>query len=99
MRQKRAKAYRKLMNLYSISFGFRQPYQVLGLVISYPQTPILIKTVQSIQKYANRLLHKNLIYKNSSILFFKERLNQVGLSPPLAKKEATFDYSNGKATP
>jgi len=30
MRQKRAKAYRKLMTLYSISFGFRQPYQVLG---------------------------------------------------------------------
>ena len=30
MRQKRAKAYRKLMALYSISFGFRQPYQVLG---------------------------------------------------------------------
>ncbi|TBU35164.1 PIN domain-like protein [Dichomitus squalens] len=29
MRQKRAKAYRKLMSLYSISFGFRQPYQVL----------------------------------------------------------------------
>ena len=30
MRQKRAKAYRKLMSLYSMSFGFRQPYQVLG---------------------------------------------------------------------
>ena len=30
MRQKRAKAYRKLMGLYSMSFGFRQPYQVLG---------------------------------------------------------------------
>ncbi|KAI0762909.1 PIN domain-like protein [Fomes fomentarius] len=29
MRQKRAKAYRKLMTLYSTSFGFRQPYQVL----------------------------------------------------------------------
>ncbi|KAF8912838.1 Fcf1-domain-containing protein [Gymnopilus junonius] len=29
MRQKRAKAYRKLMHLYSMSFGFRQPYQVL----------------------------------------------------------------------
>ncbi|KAI0335352.1 Fcf1-domain-containing protein [Cubamyces sp. BRFM 1775] len=29
MRQKRAKAYRKLMSLYSLSFGFRQPYQVL----------------------------------------------------------------------
>ncbi|KAG7099394.1 hypothetical protein E1B28_001247 [Marasmius oreades] len=29
MRQKRAKTYRKLMTLYSMSFGFRQPYQVL----------------------------------------------------------------------
>ncbi|RPD63019.1 PIN domain-like protein [Lentinus tigrinus ALCF2SS1-6] len=29
MRQKRAKAYRKLMSLYAMSFGFRQPYQVL----------------------------------------------------------------------
>ncbi|OCH96485.1 Fcf1-domain-containing protein [Obba rivulosa] len=29
MRQKRAKAYRKLMSLYSMSFGFREPYQVL----------------------------------------------------------------------
>ncbi|OSD03511.1 PIN domain-like protein [Trametes coccinea BRFM310] len=29
MRQKRAKAYRKLMSLYALSFGFRQPYQVL----------------------------------------------------------------------
>ncbi|EIM83399.1 Fcf1-domain-containing protein [Stereum hirsutum FP-91666 SS1] len=29
MRQKRAKTYRKLMALYSLHFGFRQPYQVL----------------------------------------------------------------------
>ncbi|KAG6901854.1 hypothetical protein C0995_007240 [Termitomyces sp. Mi166 len=29
MRQKRAKAYRKLMSLYSMTFGFRLPYQVL----------------------------------------------------------------------
>ncbi|KAL0950972.1 hypothetical protein HGRIS_007720 [Hohenbuehelia grisea] len=29
MRQKRAKTYKKLMALYSLSFGFRQPYQVL----------------------------------------------------------------------
>ncbi|KXN89861.1 rRNA-processing protein utp23 [Leucoagaricus sp. SymC.cos] len=29
MRQKRTKAYRKLMHLYCQSFGFRQPYQVL----------------------------------------------------------------------
>ncbi|KZT30343.1 PIN domain-like protein [Neolentinus lepideus HHB14362 ss-1] len=29
MRQKRAKTYRKLMSLYCLHFGFRQPYQVL----------------------------------------------------------------------
>ncbi|KAF9056347.1 Fcf1-domain-containing protein [Panaeolus papilionaceus] len=29
MRQKRAKAYRKLMQLYCMSFGFREPYQTL----------------------------------------------------------------------
>ncbi|KAG6850823.1 hypothetical protein H0H93_008126 [Arthromyces matolae] len=29
MRQKRAKTYRKLMSLYAMTFGFRQPYQVL----------------------------------------------------------------------
>ncbi|KAI0257502.1 Fcf1-domain-containing protein [Lactifluus subvellereus] len=29
MRQKRSKAYRKLMAMYSTSFGFRQPYQVI----------------------------------------------------------------------
>ncbi|TFK76931.1 Fcf1-domain-containing protein [Pluteus cervinus] len=29
MRQKRAKAYRKLMHVYGMTFGFRQPYQVL----------------------------------------------------------------------
>jgi len=34
MRQKRAKAYKKLMQLYCMSFGFRQPYQVLGQSIS-----------------------------------------------------------------
>lgn len=30
MRQKRAKSYKKLMHLYCMSFGFRQPFQVLG---------------------------------------------------------------------
>ncbi len=30
MRQTRSKAYRKLMTMYSTSFGFRQPYLVLG---------------------------------------------------------------------
>ena len=30
MRQKRAKAYKKLMAMYELNFGFRQPYQVLG---------------------------------------------------------------------
>ncbi|KAF9478048.1 Fcf1-domain-containing protein [Pholiota conissans] len=35
MRQKRAKAYRKLMHLYCTTFGFRQPYQILGERGSY----------------------------------------------------------------
>ena len=30
MRKKRAKAYKKLMAMYELRFGFRQPYQVLG---------------------------------------------------------------------
>lgn len=29
MRQKRAKAYKRVMALYVSTFGFRQPYQVL----------------------------------------------------------------------
>jgi U3 small nucleolar RNA-associated protein 23 len=29
MRGKRSKAYRKLMNQFSITFGFREPYQVV----------------------------------------------------------------------
>ena len=33
MRQLRSKAYRKLMAMYSTSFGFRQPYQVLGALV------------------------------------------------------------------
>lgn len=40
MRQKRAKAYRKLMSLYSMTFGFRQPYQVLGTPPSTPTCAI-----------------------------------------------------------
>jgi hypothetical protein len=33
MRQNRSKAYRKLMAMYTTSFGFRQPYQVLGTCV------------------------------------------------------------------
>lgn len=29
MRQKRAKAYKRLMHAYCVTFGFRQPYQIL----------------------------------------------------------------------
>jgi hypothetical protein len=38
MRQKRAKAYKKLMAMYELSFGFRQPYQVIGEVFLVDQT-------------------------------------------------------------
>lgn len=41
MRQKRAKAYRKLMSLYCMSFGFRQPYQVLGRFVAVRKSPQL----------------------------------------------------------
>ena len=30
MRGKRSKQYRKLMQQYAITFGFREPFQVLG---------------------------------------------------------------------
>lgn len=30
MRGKRSKQYRKLMEQFSMTFGFREPYQVLG---------------------------------------------------------------------
>lgn len=30
MRAKRSKKYRKLMHQYELTFGFREPYQVLG---------------------------------------------------------------------
>lgn len=30
MRGKRSKQYRKLMQSYGMTFGFREPYQVLG---------------------------------------------------------------------
>jgi len=41
MRQNRSKAYRKLMAMYSTSFGFRQPYQVLGACCAN-QRPLLL---------------------------------------------------------
>jgi U3 small nucleolar RNA-associated protein 23 len=51
MRQKRAKAYRKLMHVYSMSFGFRQPYQVLGTSTFAPLCQLrineLVTTVDS----------------------------------------------------
>lgn len=31
MRAKRSKRYRKLMHQYELTFGFREPYQVLGM--------------------------------------------------------------------
>lgn len=31
MRAKRSKKYRKLMHQYEMTFGFREPYQVLGM--------------------------------------------------------------------
>lgn len=35
MRGKRAKQYKKLMKTYEITYGFREPYQVLSKVVHY----------------------------------------------------------------
>ena len=51
MRQKRAKAYRKLMSLYAMSFGFRQPYQVLGTPSSDTQYPTLAHYALSVDSH------------------------------------------------
>lgn len=45
MRQKRAKAYRKLMHLYCMSFGFRQPYQILGTSCDIPHHFNMLTTI------------------------------------------------------
>lgn len=37
MRAKRSKKYRKLMHQYELAFGFREPYQVLGMCTSFPR--------------------------------------------------------------
>lgn len=37
MRGKRSKQYRKLMEQFSMTFGFREPYQVLGLFYLAPR--------------------------------------------------------------
>lgn len=36
MRAKRSKKYRKVMQQYELAFGFREPYQVLGMSYSRP---------------------------------------------------------------
>ncbi|CCA67429.1 related to UTP23-Essential nucleolar protein that is a component of the SSU (small subunit) processome involved in 40S ribosomal subunit biogenesis [Serendipita indica DSM 11827] len=52
MRQKRAKAYKKLMGMYELVFGFRQPYQVLvdsGMCMSAQDHKIeLVKQLETV---------------------------------------------------
>ena len=37
MRAKRSKKYRKIMHQYELTFGFHEPYQVLGTLDYYNQ--------------------------------------------------------------
>lgn len=53
MRQKRAKAYRKLMHVYSMSFGFRQPYQVLGMSTFAPLRQLRINELVTYSRFRN----------------------------------------------
>jgi U3 small nucleolar RNA-associated protein 23 len=51
MRGKRAKQYRKLMHQYGITFGFREPYQVLRMSVESPSHSVqnsMIDPVRSI---------------------------------------------------
>lgn len=53
MRGKRSKQYRKLMEQFSMSFGFREPYQVLGMSSSELEALLgLLTALQSTQKWS-----------------------------------------------
>ncbi|KAK0208575.1 Fcf1-domain-containing protein [Desarmillaria ectypa] len=54
MRQKRSKTYRKLMALYSMTFGFRQPYQVL---IDSEMCKLAVDTNIELVKQIGTVLH------------------------------------------
>src|SRR5690606_28164540 len=45
MKAKRSKKYRKLMHQYGVSFGFREPYQVLRM---YPSRPFKSSQMRSL---------------------------------------------------
>lgn len=78
MRQKRAKAYRKLMSLYSLTFGFREPYQVLSAYAENASMyEVLIDFVQSTQNFAKHAFHTRSRLGSSSELFCKEMSNLV----------------------
>ena len=98
MRQKRAKAYRKLMNLYSISFGFRQPYQVLGSVISYThkQTSPTHKNHPVDSEICKSAVTQKLDLQKQLYSVLQGEVKPSG-SLTSSHFPETFDYSNGKA--
>ena len=57
MRGKRAKQYRKLMNQYALTFGFRKPYQVLGQSLVALLNPTTDKALQSMRKWFRMQQH------------------------------------------
>lgn len=65
MRAKRSKKYRKLMHQYELTFGFREPYQVLGT----------LKLGASMQTLANARLNSGLEFPRQCRFF------QDGLDP------------------
>ena len=84
MRQKRAKAYRKLMALYSLSFGFRQPYQILGEYLFAFDLEVSLKASQCSQ-LTPKCVKQQQSTKSSSLSgpksFCTEQSSQV--SPPI----------------
>jgi hypothetical protein len=82
MRQKRAKAYRKLMSLYALSFGFHQPYQVLGKFATNLWIGSPFISWQSTLKCVNPQSISSSTSSSSSVLSFKVSSSQVRVPPP-----------------
>ncbi len=61
MRAKRSKKYRKIMEQYGLTFGFREPYQVLGTHISpfnrHPQQLLTYYSCALVDSHHLRILH------------------------------------------
>lgn len=57
MRAKRSKKYRKIIQQYTLNFGFREPYQVLGTLLLHPVFLPLANLYSAVDSLHLRALH------------------------------------------